>query len=110
MRFFEIFFVPLHAKACEISLKYVFIMATMTLPQTSQIIVTLEDNALVADIKRALKMIRGIASVRTATISDDHTITPAMRRSINKARREYAKGETIKCSTPEEMQRYFDSL
>ena len=68
----------------------------MTLPQTSQIIVTLEDNALVADIKRALKMIR--------------TITPAMRRSINKARREYAKGETIKCSTPEEMQRYFDSL
>ena len=80
-------------------------MATMTLPQTSQIIVTLEDNALVADIKRALKMIRGIASVRTATISDDHTITPAMRRSINKARREYAKGETIKCSTPEEMQR-----
>jgi len=74
-------------------------MATMTLPQTSQIIVTLEDNALVADIKRALKMIRGIASVRTATISDDHTIPPAMRRSINKARREYAKGETIKCST-----------
>ena len=27
MRFFEIFFVPLHAKACEISLKYVFIMS-----------------------------------------------------------------------------------
>ena len=96
--------------APEISHKYVFIMATMTLPQTSQIIVTLEDNALVADIKRALKMIRGIASVRTVTISDDRTITPAMRRSINKARREYAKGETIKCSTPEEMQRYFDSL
>ncbi len=33
-----------------------------------------------------------------------------MRRSINKARREYAKGETIKCSTPEEMQQYFDSF
>ena len=86
-------------------------MAT-TIPNSPQMIITLEDNALVADIKRALKMIRGIASVRTATISDDHTITPAMRRSINKARREYAKGEseTIKCSTPEEMQRYFDSL
>ena len=49
-------------------------------------------------------------SVRVATINDDHTITPAMRRSINKARREYANGETISCSTPEEMQRYFDSL
>jgi hypothetical protein len=77
-----------------------------TFPQSA----TLEDNALVADIKRALKLIRGIASVRVATISDDNTITPAMRRSINKARREYANGKTIKCSTPEEMQRCFDSL
>ncbi len=73
-------------------------------------IITLEDNALVADIKRALKMIRGVASVRVAKVDDDKTITPAMRQSINKARREYAKGETIKCSTPEEMQKYFDSL
>ena len=47
---------------------------------------------------------------RTVTLNDDNTITPAIRRSINKARREYAKGETIKCSTPEEMQRYFNSL
>ena len=87
------------------------IMATTTsISSPAQMIITLEDNALVADIKRALKLIRGIASVRTASISDDKTITPAMRRSINKARREYAKGETIKCSTPEEMQRYFDSL
>jgi hypothetical protein len=91
--------------------KYVFIMATATsIPKPVQMIITLEDNTLMADVKRALKMIRGIASVRSATISDDRTITPAMRRSINKARREYAKGETVKCSTPEEMQRYFDSL
>jgi hypothetical protein len=86
-------------------------MATATsIPKQAQMIITLEDNALVADIKRALKLIRGIASVRTASISDDNTITPALRRSINKARREYAKGETVKCSTPEEMQRFFDSL
>ena len=73
-------------------------------------IITLEDNALIADIKKALRLIRGVASVRIATIDDDKTITPAMRRSINKARREYANGETISCSTPEEMQNYFDSL
>jgi hypothetical protein len=86
-------------------------MATVTsIPKPAQMIITLEDNALVVDIKRALKLIRGIASVRMATISDDNTITPAMRRSINKARREYANGETIKCSSPEEMQQYFDSL
>lgn len=85
-------------------------MASMTLPQTSQMIVTLESDAVVADIRKALKMIRGISSVRTVTLNDDNTITPAIRRSINKARREYTKGETIKCSTPEEMQRYFNSL
>ena len=73
-------------------------------------IITLEDNALIADIKKALKLIRGVASVRMATLNDDKTITPAMRRSINKARREYANGETVSCSTPEEMQRYFDTL
>ena len=84
-------------------------MAT-AISKPAQMIITLEDNALIADIKKALKLIRGVASVRVATISDDNTITPAMRRSINKARREYANGETISCSTPEEMQNYFDSL
>jgi hypothetical protein len=86
-------------------------MATATsISKPAQMIITLEDNALIADIKKALKLIRGVASVRVATINDDKTITPAMRRSINKARREYANGETISCSTPEEMQNYFDSL
>ena len=51
-----------------------------------------------------------IEKVRVAKVDDDKTITPAMRQSINKARREYAKGETITCRTPEEMQKYFDSL
>ena len=86
-------------------------MATATsISKPAQMIITLEDNALIADIKKALKLIRGVASVRVATLNDDNTITPAMRRSINKARREYANGETVSCSTPEEMQRYFDSL
>ena len=86
-------------------------MATATsISKPAQMIITLEDNALIADIKKALRLIRGVASVRIATIDDDKTITPAMRRSINKARREYANGETISCSTPEEMQNYFDSL
>ena len=84
-------------------------MAT-AISKPAQMIITLEDNALIADIKKSLKLIRGVASVRVATINDDKTITPAMRRSINKARREYANGETISCSTPEEMQNYFDSL
>lgn len=48
--------------------------------------------------------------MRVANISDDKIITPAMQRSINKARKESENGETISYSTPEDMQRYFDSL
>ncbi len=76
----------------------------------TQMIITLEDSALAADIKRTFRMIRGVSSVRMASISDDKIITPALRRSINKARKEYANGETITCKTKEEMQQYFDSL
>lgn len=85
-------------------------ISTTLTPPSIQMIITLEDNAMVADIKKALKLIRGIASVRTATINDERSITPALRRSMKKAREEYAKGETISCRTPEEMQKYFDSL
>jgi len=37
-------------------------------------------------------------------------ITPALKAQITRARKEYEKGETISCSTPEEMQQYFDNL
>ena len=83
--------------------------ATIT-PSSPKMIVTLEAGAMVADIKKALKLIRGVASVRMSTTNDDKSITPALRRSMRKAREEFAKGETISCSTPEEMQQYFDSL
>ena len=84
--------------------------ARTLMPRAPQMIVTLDDNAMVADIRKALKLIRGIASVRLARVGADRSITPAMRRSIAKARKESACGETIVCKTPEEMQKYFDSL
>ena len=83
---------------------------TTHVPQTPQMIVTLENNAMVADIKKALSLIRGVASVRIARLSDDNTITPALQTRIGKARAESARGETVVCNTPEEMQKYFDSL
>jgi hypothetical protein len=86
-------------------------MNTATVPSHPvQMIVTLEDTSRVADIRKALMLIRGIASVRMARISDDRTISPALRASIKKAREESARGETIVCNSPEEMQQYFDSL
>jgi hypothetical protein len=41
---------------------------------------------------------------------EENIITPAMRRQINRARKEYANGQTITCRTPQEMQQFFDSL
>ena len=81
-----------------------------TIVERPQVIVTLEADAIMKDIRKALKLIRGVASVRVANISDDRSITPAMRRNISKARKESARGETIVCKTPEDMQKYFDSL
>lgn len=86
-------------------------MASATInSRQAKMIVTLEDNALISDIKKALKMIRGVASVRVTKPNDDNVVTPALRRAINKARRDSANGETFKCKTPEEMQRFFESL
>ena len=42
--------------------------------------------------------------------NDEQQITPALRKQINRARKEYADGQTITCWTPQEMQQYFDSL
>ncbi len=77
-------------------------------PQTNQVIVTLEDGAVLSEIKKALLLIRGVSSVRVAR--NDNMVTPALRTKIRKARKESADGETIVCNTPEEMQQYFDSL
>ena len=82
---------------------------TYTTPLANQMIVTLEDDATVAEIRKALLLIRGIASVRMAK-GGDHAVTPALRNRIRKARQESANGETVVCSSPEEMQQYFDSL
>ena len=77
-------------------------------PQSNQVIVTLEDGAALAEIKKALLLIRGVAAVRVA--HGDNMVTPALRTKIRKSRKESSDGETIVCSTPEGMQQYFDSL
>ena len=84
-------------------------METSTyMPQANRMIVTLEDNVAASEIRKVLLQIRGIASVKVAR--EEHTVTPALRTKIRKAREESANGETVVCSTPEEMQQYFDSL
>ena len=50
-------------------------------------------------------------SESSAESAEEHpVITPVLRRRINKARKEYADGQTIKCRTKQEMRQFFDSL
>lgn len=82
---------------------------TYSAPFANQMIVTLEEDATVSEIRKALLLIRGIASVRMAK-GGENAVTPALRSRIRKARKESANGETFVCSSPEEMKQYFDSL
>jgi len=50
------------------------------------------------------------ATMQTKDSSQNNAITPTLRTKIKKARKESEQGETIVCSTPENMQQYFDSL
>jgi hypothetical protein len=47
---------------------------------------------------------------KEASSAERQVITPALRRRINKARKEYAERQTITCKNPQEMQQFFDSL
>ena len=58
--------------------------ATVTPSQSAQMIVTLEDKSKAADIRKALMMIRGIASVRMARISDDYGTSAQRSRWLKK--------------------------
>lgn len=49
-------------------------------------------------------------STADTIVDEGSTLTPALRCSINKARKEYAEGQTTTCRTPQEMQQFFDSL
>ena len=63
-------------------------------------------------VSLSAKLINIIIMATTTSISKQSQmrITLSTCCNVNKAREEYANGETISCSTPEDMQRYFDSL
>ena len=79
-------------------------------PTTLHLDINLEDNAVVADIKKAIKMIKGIAGVRVLPSSSDNIITPALAKKIAKARQDYAEGKYTECRTKEELDSFLNAL
>lgn len=84
-------------------------MSTMSVsPQYLEI--KLEDNAVVSDIRKALKMIRGIASVKLVRPKTENTITPDLAKKIEKARLDLAEGNYTECKTKEELTAFLEAL
>lgn len=68
-----------------------------------------ERNSVMHHIIEAM-LAAGAKIYPVAESSHKNAVTPALRTKIRKAREESAKGETVVCSSPEEMMQYFDSL
>lgn len=86
------------------------IMATTVQTLQSPFISTID--ALWALIQAQPKRVREALSKKMAedAVCTKNIITPAIAKQIRKARKEYSRGETIRCESPEEMQQFFDSL
>jgi len=79
-------------------------------PTTLHLDINLEDNAIISDIKKAIKMIKGIAAVRISPSSEDNVITSALAKKIAKARHDYAEGRYTECRTKEELDSFLNAL
>lgn len=79
-------------------------------PTTLHLDINLEDNAVVADIKKAIKMIKGITAVRVTTLSRENVITPSLAKKIAKARQDYVEGRYTECRTKEELDSFLNAL
>jgi hypothetical protein len=78
--------------------KNVNVMNTTTITPP-RIEITLEENAVVSDIKKALKMIRGVASVRVANPSKAEVPNKTTIKAINDVK----AGKTFKASSVDDL-------
>ena len=62
----------------------------------TQLIVNIEDTSLLTDLKRAIMMLRGVASI--SETNDDTTYNEVTLKAMEEAR----SGNTIKCNSFEE--------
>ena len=75
-------------------------IANTTINQPQQLIVTLEENAAVTDIKRLLKSIRGISSVKKLTNSkrmqQENLVKGTLIPALRETKQALAEGKEMK--------------
>ena len=71
--------------------------------------IAIEDDAVLPDIKKAIRMIRGVCSVRQVR-DISHSVTPALQKKIAKAEEDMLAGRCIACDTKEELNAFLEAL
>ena len=69
-----------------------------------------DHSSTLARRKMAALLATGLFTQLSIQPQEPAVIDSALRRRINRARKEYAEGQTIKCRNVQEMQQFFDSL
>jgi hypothetical protein len=69
-----------------------------------------DHSSALARRKMAALLATGLFTQLSIQTPEPAIIDSALRRRINRARKEYAEGQTIKCRNVQEMQQFFDSL
>ena len=69
-----------------------------------------DHSSALARRKMAALLATGLFTQLSIQPQEPAVIDSALRRRINRARKEYAEGQTIKCRNMQEMQQFFDSL
>ena len=72
----------------------------MNTTSTKYLEISLEDNAVISDIKKALKMIRGIASVKIVTTNKKEEV---INDTTKKAIEEVKAGKMFKASSVDDL-------
>lgn len=75
----------------------------------TQLIVSLEDTSMLSDIKKAIRMLRGVVSVREAE-KDSFELSDEAKKRIELSREQYRNGDVVACATKEELHQFLDSL
>ncbi len=72
--------------------------------------VTLNYDGRSSLMKHLIEAMLAAGATYADSTDQSNEVTPALRAKIKKAQEESARGETIVCSTLDEMQQFFDSL
>lgn len=68
----------------------------------TQLIVSIDDVSLLGDIRKAIKLLRGVAGVQVSHVADEPNATTLQ------AMREVETGQTVVCDTMEDYLRLVD--